>query len=81
MARAANKPVIPIALKEGVEPPGFLRGLKYLPMYRDPHRALEWLHRNVFERAQKKKQRDGLAWLGLGAAVVWLLSEHGGRDA
>jgi hypothetical protein len=75
IARAAEIPMVPIILHKSAEPaPGFLRGLKYLPLYKDPTKSLAWLQKNVFERAQGKKQKDGLAWLGLGAVIVYLLT-------
>lgn len=77
-ARAHAKPVIPVILEAGMELPGFLKGLKYLPLYERPDEALAWLQHNVFERVQKKQQSDGLAWLGIGAAVLWLLSQGDG---
>ena len=75
VAKASNKPVIPILLYGDIELPGFLKGVKYLPLYKDPIRAVEWLKHNVFERSQKKQQTEGLTWLGIGAVVLWLLNE------
>lgn len=62
-------------LEEGVQLPVFLAGTKYLAAHRDPEAATKWLQQNVFDRAQKHDQAQGLAWLGLGAALVWLLSD------
>jgi hypothetical protein len=78
VARAHKRPIIPVMLHKGIELPGFLKGLKYLPLYKDPNRALVWLQRNVFQQAQKKQQRDGLVWLGIGGVVLWLLSQGDG---
>jgi hypothetical protein len=75
-AHAHTKPVIPVMLHEGIELPGFLKGMKYLPLYKDPNRALAWLQRNVFRQAQKKQQRDGLVWMGIGAVVIGLLNRY-----
>ena len=75
LARAHEKPVIPVLLDVGLQPPGFLRGLKYLPLYREPQRAVSWLQREVFDRAQKKQKADGLAWMGVGAVVLWMLGQ------
>lgn len=74
IAKATGKPVIPVMLHPGLELPGFLKGLKYLPLYNNAEQSLAWLRRNVFERAQQKQQRDGLVWLGLGAVVLMLLA-------
>jgi len=74
IATAAGKPVIPVVL-DCEKPPGFLQGIKYLAADREPEKALLWLRANVFERAQKKQQAEGLAWLGIGAAVLFLLNQ------
>lgn len=79
-ARAHVKPVIPVMLHGGIKLPGFLKGMKYLPLYKDPDRALAWLQRNVFRRVQKKQQRNGLSWMGIGATVIWLLNRDGRDD-
>lgn len=68
--------MIPIFLHPGLDLPGFLKGVKYLPLYENPEQSLAWLRRNVFERAQQKQQRDGLVWLGLGAVVLMLLGNR-----
>jgi len=75
VARSDDKPIIPIVLHVSADPTGFLRGTKYLPLYKDPANALKWLQRHVFAEASAKEKRDGLTWLGLGAAFVWLFSQ------
>ncbi len=80
VARAHKRPIIPVMLNKDIELPGFLKGLKYLPLYKAPNQALTWLQRNVFQQAQKKQQRDGLVWLGIGGVVLWLLGQGGGDD-
>ena len=74
IAKVLKKPIVPIVLHRSASPTGFLRGTKYLPLYKDPARGLQWLQTHVFEQATKKEQREGLTWLGLGAAFLWLLS-------
>jgi hypothetical protein len=76
IATHAKKTIMPVVLESGLNLPGFLQRLKYLPAYNNPERALSWLRANVFERAQKKQQTDGLVWLGLGAAIIWLLNRN-----
>ncbi len=79
IAKAAGVPVVPVILHKSAKPaPGFLRGVKYLPLYKDAAKSLSWLQKNVFKRAQAKKQRDGLAWLGLGAVIIYLMT--GGEE-
>lgn len=75
IAASERKPILPAVLHSDISLPGFIRDLKYLPVYKNPEGALSWLRANVFEQAQKKEQTDGLVWLSLGAAVVWLFSQ------
>lgn len=75
VAKAHDRPIIPIVLHESASPTGFLRGTKYLPLYKDPATGLAWLQQNVFERASQKEKRKGLTWLGIGAAFLWLLNQ------
>lgn len=75
IATSDKKPILPVVLHSDISLPGFIKALKYLPVYKNPEGALSWLRANVFEQAQKKEQTDGLVWLGLGAAVLWLLSQ------
>lgn len=79
VARGCKRPIIPIVLHESANPTGFLRGTKYLPLYRDPAKGLAWLKEHVFEAATAKQQREGLAWLGIGAAFLYLLSQDARR--
>ena len=74
-AKALKKPVIPIMLRSGVETPGFLRGLKYLPVYSDPAKSLAWLKRHVAHKAVVKSQDEGVALLALSGAVLWAMSQ------
>lgn len=80
IARSDGKPIIPIVLHASADPTGFLRGTKYLPLYKNPATALKWLQRHVFAEASAKEKRDGPTWLGLGAAFLWLFSQDT-RDA
>jgi len=75
IATSEKKPILPVVLHQNISLPGFISSLKYLPLYKNPDSALSWLRANVFEQAQKKEQTDGLVWLGLGAAVIWLFSQ------
>ncbi len=73
-AKGHARPIIPIVLHQSAIPTGFLRGTKYMRLYEDPVHNLAWLQQHVFESATKKEQQQGLIWLGLGAAFLWLLS-------
>jgi hypothetical protein len=74
-AQASGKQIIPLLMEEGLKLPVFLAAIKYLEAHRDPESALRWLQQNVFNRAQEHQRTQGLAWLGLGAALIWLLSD------
>lgn len=73
IAVEANKTIMPVVLEPNLALPGFIKKLKYLAAYQNPN-ALNWVRMNVFERAREKQKKDGLVWLGIGAAVLWLLS-------
>lgn len=75
IARGAERAILPVLLDRGMELPGFIKDLKYLAVYENPASALEWLRQSVFQRVKQKEKTDGLVWLGIGAAVVWLLSQ------
>jgi hypothetical protein len=74
IATHAKKTIMPVVLEPNLDLPGFIKKLKYLPAYKDPYYAMGWVRGHVFGQAREKQQKDGLAWLGIGAAVVWLLS-------
>ncbi|MCC6962537.1 MAG: toll/interleukin-1 receptor domain-containing protein [candidate division Zixibacteria bacterium] len=76
IAKGADKPILPVVLDSSAKLQGFLKDLKYLPYYEDPGKALAWLHQNVFSRVKKKEQTDGLLWLGIGTAVIWLVAQR-----
>lgn len=76
IAHGNNKLILPIVLENRLQLPGFIKELKYLPAYRNPSESLIWLQRNIFSRAEEQQQTKGLALLGIGAAIVWLLSQE-----
>jgi len=71
----AEKVIMPIVLEPNLQLPGFIKNLKYLPVYNNPN-ALNWVRSNVFERAREKQRKDGLTWLGIGAVVLWLMNRE-----
>ena len=75
IAKGCGKPVIPVVLHRSADVTGFLKGLKYLPLYKDPKKALTWLQRNVAMQAFEKGQREGVAWLGISGVLLWLLAQ------
>lgn len=74
IAKSQGKPIIPVVLESGIEPPGFIGDLKYLKAGADPGESLAWLRKNVLERAAKKQREQAVAVFGIGALVVWLLN-------
>ena len=74
-AKALKKPVIPIMLNKSGEAPGFLKGLKYLPLYKDPAKTLAWLRKHITHKASEKNKNEGLAWLGISGVILWALSQ------
>jgi LPXTG-motif cell wall-anchored protein len=74
--------MIPIVLEDGLQLPGFIKELKYLPAYRDPAESLIWLQEQIFDRAENQQQQqtneqqtNALVLLGLGVALAWLFSQ------
>ncbi|MBD3647446.1 MAG: toll/interleukin-1 receptor domain-containing protein [Pseudomonadales bacterium] len=75
IAKSAKKTILPVVLEKGLTLPGFIRDLKYLDAYTDPQSSLELLQELIFRDAEAKQQREGLVWLGIGGALLWLLSK------
>lgn len=74
LANANNKTIIPVVLEPKVELPIFIKNLKYLDAYTSPQQAFEYLRRYVYESADKRNKINGLVMLGLGAAIIYLLT-------
>jgi hypothetical protein len=72
-AKASGKPVIPVLLQPGLEVPGFLQGVKYLPLHIEPEKALAWLQQHVASKVQEKLR--GQLWLGVAGVVLWVLAQ------
>lgn len=75
VAKAWNKPVIPVVLHRSARPTGFLEGLKYLPLYDDPRTALGWLQQHVAGKVSEQSKVEGFTWLGVTGALFWLLGQ------
>ncbi len=71
-ADGRNKVIIPIVIDRRAKLPAPLHHIKYLPAYKSPEQAFHWLRENVFTRAEQKQQREGLVWLALGVAAMFL---------
>ncbi len=75
IAVSENKIILPVVLEPNIILPGFIKDRKYLPIYENHENSINWLRQNIFERAQEKQKRDGLVWLTLGGAFIWLLNQ------
>jgi len=58
IAKAAKKPIIPLMLEQGLQPPGFIRDIKYLSVYDDPRISLIWLQQQILDRMQIKQKEN-----------------------
>lgn len=83
-ADALGKRILPLMLTEGLSLPGFINGLKWLPVFSNPKFALEQAHAIVIEEYQRKmdavyqqkeQEKSKLALLGLGALMLWAFSQ------
>ncbi|MFC1508333.1 toll/interleukin-1 receptor domain-containing protein [Candidatus Omnitrophota bacterium] len=75
VARGDDKPILPIVLVDGLQLPGFIKDLKYLPAYREPAESLIWLQQHIFAHADKHRQTNAFVLLCLGGLLVWLFSQ------
>ena len=73
IAISDGKSIIPILLDHKAQLPDFLKDIEAIKFKDDPENTLKLLKQNVFDRAQKKAQNEGLVWLGLGVAVFYLI--------
>lgn len=75
IAKTHQKTILPIVLEADMRPPGFIADLKYLDASSAPEDALTMLQTDVFKYAAEKERQDGIVWLAIGAATLWLLSK------
>lgn len=74
IAKSGAKTILPVVIERNLSLPGFISDLKYLNVTQDPGRALDWLKDNVFKQAEEHQRKEGLVWMGIGAAILWLAS-------
>lgn len=74
IATAEEKTIIPVVLEKELSLPGFIKNIKYLAAYEDPEKAQNFLRKTVFDMAKKHQKNNGLLWLAIGAAFLWLIS-------
>lgn len=75
IAKGSDRAILPVVLDRGATLSGFIKDLKYFPLYENPSSTLVWLRQNVFQRVRQKERTEGLVWLGIGAAIIWLFSQ------
>lgn len=73
VAKGASKPIMPVVLHHGLDLTGFVKDLKYLPLYKDPNAAAQWLSSHV-AALKKDKEVKGLLALGVAGAILFALS-------
>lgn len=81
-AHSLNKKILPLVLTEGLNLPGFISDLKYLPVYADSASAIQQAQAIVLEglrskkaEMERQKQSEALVLLGLGAFFFWAVSQ------
>lgn len=83
-ATALKKNILPLVLDDGMQLPGFIQNLKYLPIHSNPAAALEQARKIIFEAYEQKAKRaaaaaqaekDKLAMMGIGALLFWVFSK------
>lgn len=73
IAASEDKVIVPVVLDEGLKLPEFIQNRKHLNAFDNHEEALKILQDNVFKRAKKQNQVNGLIGLALGAAFLYLL--------
>lgn len=76
IARASNRTILPFVLEDGLELPGFIKQLRYVPAYRNPQDALRWLREQVLTQSMRHSQQQTLGIIALGALLLLLLKSE-----
>lgn len=81
-AHSLGKTIYPLVLDEGLALPGFINGLKYIPVFKDPTAAIAQTQKFVLDSFQtkqaamkQKEQSDARSLLVLGGLVLWLFNQ------
>lgn len=81
-AHSLNKQILPLVFTEGLTLPGFISGLKYIPVHQDSAAAIQKARAIVLEGfnaklalVAKQKQSEALTMLGIGAFFLWAISQ------
>lgn len=81
-AHSLQKTILPLVLEDGLPLPGFISGLKYLPVFRNPQAAMAQAQDFVLKQfqakqaaARQKEQENARNLLVLGGLVLWLFNQ------
>lgn len=81
-AHSLQKTILPLVLDEGLDLPGFISGLKYLPVYLDPQASMAQVQEFVLKKFQAKQdairlkeQENTRNFLVLGGLILWLFNQ------
>lgn len=85
-AHALKKVILPLILTEGTALPGFIQGIRYLPAHKDSLGSLASARTEImaaYERKaaalatsdREKKEKDALAFMGIGAFLLWVFNK------
>lgn len=83
-AHALGKKILPLMLTEGLALPGFISGLKWLPVFSDPKLSLEQARDMITSEynqkmsmvlQQEQEQKTAWALMGIGALLLWAFSQ------
>lgn len=81
-AHSLNKKILPLVLTEGLNLPGFIGDLKYLPVFGDPQAAMAKAHDFILKHfrakqaaARQKEEENARNLLVLGGLALWLFSQ------
>ncbi len=82
-AHSLHKTILPLVLEDGLHLPGFISGLKYLPVFKDRQTAMSQAHAFVMEQLQakqvvarrKEEEEKTRNFLVVGGLLFWLFSQ------
>lgn len=82
-AHSLQKTILPLVLDEGLALPGFINGLKYLQVFKDPQAAMADAQKIVLKQfqtkqaatRQKEEAENSRNLLVLGGFLLWIFSQ------
>jgi len=79
VARGYSKTILPVVLEDGLQLPGFINDLKYLPAYYNPMESIAWLRQYVFAKGEEKQQQESALMLFGAVLIVGLFSQSNNK--